>query len=53
MNLKEFTFDIEVIGHKQISIEAESYEQAIEMAENMYSSIDCGELENKDFTIVE
>lgn len=53
MNLKEFTFNIEVIGHKQISVEAESYEQAKEMAENMYSDINCGELENKDFTIVE
>lgn len=50
---KKFDFDIEVIGHKQISIEAESYEQAKEMVENAYSSIDCGELENKDFAIVE
>lgn len=49
----KFDFDIEVIGHKQISIEAESYEQAKEMVESTYGSIDCGELKNKDFTIVE
>lgn len=46
-----FNFDIKVVGHKQVAIQANSYDEAKVSAEIMY--INCGELENLEFTIVE
>lgn len=53
--MAKYLVNIEVIGHYYMEVEANSEEEAMEIAQNSdeLSAIDCGELENIDAQAVD
>ena len=51
--MNEYSFGFKVTGYYTVNVEAESYEEALEMARNEICEVDFGYLEDIDSEIID